>query len=141
MQVFLLYDYQRSSPNRAAGHWHIELQGTPGSVAYIAVSYLIAQRLPAVAIQNAAGRYEYPNPANIENAAAGFGITSDCGKEVLSGGVDVMTSGNHIYDKREGIGYIESEARLIRPANRWAFSDITCAFCQTRSFRKSDTPK
>ncbi|MFL5860970.1 MAG: phosphate ABC transporter substrate-binding protein PstS, partial [Solirubrobacteraceae bacterium] len=47
------------------------LQGTPGSVAYIAVSYLIAQRLPAVAIQNAAGRYEYPNPANIENAAAG----------------------------------------------------------------------
>ena len=47
------------------------LQGTPGSVAYIAVSYLIAHQLPAVAIQNAAGRYEYPNLANIENAAAG----------------------------------------------------------------------
>jgi phosphate transport system substrate-binding protein len=46
------------------------LQGTPGSVAYIAVSYLIAHQLPAVAIQNAAGKYEYPNLANIENAAA-----------------------------------------------------------------------
>jgi phosphate transport system substrate-binding protein len=46
------------------------LQGTPGAVAYIAVSYLIAHQLPAVAIQNAAGKYEYPNLANIENAAA-----------------------------------------------------------------------
>ena len=55
--------------------------------------------------------------ANIENAAAGFGITAECGKELLSAGVDVMTSGNHIYDKKEGIGYIESEVRLIRPAN------------------------
>ncbi|HZS45029.1 MAG TPA: TIGR00282 family metallophosphoesterase [Blastocatellia bacterium] len=55
--------------------------------------------------------------ANIENAAAGFGITSDCGREILSAGVDVMTSGNHVYDKKEGIGYVESELRLIRPAN------------------------
>ena len=46
------------------------LQGTPGSVAYIAVSYLIAHQLPAVAIQNRAGKYEYPNLSNIENAAA-----------------------------------------------------------------------
>jgi phosphate transport system substrate-binding protein len=46
------------------------LQGTPGSVAYIAVSYLIAHQLPAVAIQNAAGKFEYPNLSNIENAAA-----------------------------------------------------------------------
>src|SRR5947209_11557931 len=55
--------------------------------------------------------------ANIENAAAGFGVTPDVGRELLSAGVDVMTSGNHVYDKREGIGYIEAEARLIRPAN------------------------
>jgi phosphate transport system substrate-binding protein len=47
------------------------LQGTPGSVAYIAVSYLIAHQLPAVAIQNRAGKFEYPNLTNIENAAAG----------------------------------------------------------------------
>jgi phosphate transport system substrate-binding protein len=46
------------------------LQGTPGSVAYIAVSYLIAHQLPAVAIQNRAGKFEYPNLLNIENAAA-----------------------------------------------------------------------
>jgi phosphate transport system substrate-binding protein len=46
------------------------LQGTPGSVAYIAVSYLIAHQLPAVGIQNRAGKYEYPNLSNIENAAA-----------------------------------------------------------------------
>jgi phosphate transport system substrate-binding protein len=45
------------------------LEATPGSIAYIAVSYLISHSLPAVAIQNAAGRYEYPNLANIENAA------------------------------------------------------------------------
>ncbi len=46
------------------------LQGTPGAIAYIAVSYLIAHGVPAVAVQNAAGRYEYPNLNNIENAAA-----------------------------------------------------------------------
>ncbi len=46
------------------------LQGTPGSIAYIAVSYLIAHKLPAVGIANAAGNYEYPNLNNIENAAA-----------------------------------------------------------------------
>jgi phosphate transport system substrate-binding protein len=46
------------------------LQGTPGSVAYIAVSYLIAHQLPAVAIQNAAGKFEYPNLSNIQNAAS-----------------------------------------------------------------------
>jgi phosphate transport system substrate-binding protein len=46
------------------------LQGTSGSIAYIAVSYLIAHKLPAVGIANAAGKYEYPNLANIENAAS-----------------------------------------------------------------------
>lgn len=46
------------------------LQGTKGSVAYIAVSYLISHHLPAAAIANAAGKYEYPNLSNIENAAA-----------------------------------------------------------------------
>lgn len=45
------------------------LQSTPGSIAYIAASYLIARRLPAVAVGNAAGRYEYPNLSNIEAAA------------------------------------------------------------------------
>jgi phosphate transport system substrate-binding protein len=46
-----------------------DLEATNGSIAYIAVSYLIAHHLPAVAIKNAAGKYEYPNLSNIENAA------------------------------------------------------------------------
>ena len=46
------------------------LNNTSGAIAYIAVSYLIAHGVPAVAVQNAAGRYEYPNLNNIENAAA-----------------------------------------------------------------------
>jgi phosphate transport system substrate-binding protein len=45
------------------------LEGTNGSIAYVAVSYLIAHSLPAAAIRNTAGRFEYPNLANIENAA------------------------------------------------------------------------
>jgi phosphate transport system substrate-binding protein len=63
-----------SFPTGAAGKGNsgvtAVLQGTPGSIAYIAVSYLIAHHLPAVGIKNAAGNYEYPNLSNIENAAA-----------------------------------------------------------------------
>jgi len=55
--------------------------------------------------------------ANAENSAAGFGITKDIGDALLDWGVDVMTSGNHIWDKREAIGYIATEPRLLRPAN------------------------
>ncbi len=55
--------------------------------------------------------------ANAENAAAGFGITREIGDELLDLGVDVMTSGNHIWDKREALDYIGAEPRLLRPAN------------------------
>jgi metallophosphoesterase (TIGR00282 family) len=55
--------------------------------------------------------------ANAENAAAGFGITKDIGDALLEWGVDVMTSGNHIWDKKEVLPYIASEPRLVRPAN------------------------
>jgi 2',3'-cyclic-nucleotide 2'-phosphodiesterase len=55
--------------------------------------------------------------ANAENAAAGFGITREIGDQLLDYGVDVMTSGNHIWDKREAIDYIGAESRLLRPAN------------------------
>lgn len=55
--------------------------------------------------------------ANVENAADGAGITAKIGDEILSAGVDIMTSGNHIYDKKEGIAYIENQPRLLRPAN------------------------
>jgi metallophosphoesterase (TIGR00282 family) len=55
--------------------------------------------------------------ANVENAAAGAGIIPRVGEEILAAGVDVMTSGNHIYDKKEVFKYIENETRLLRPAN------------------------
>ena len=55
--------------------------------------------------------------ANAENAAAGFGITRDIGEQLLDYGVDVMTSGNHIWDKKEALDYIGIEPRLLRPAN------------------------
>ncbi len=55
--------------------------------------------------------------ANAENSAAGFGITKDIGDTILEWGVDVMTSGNHIWDKKEAIEYIATEPRLLRPAN------------------------
>jgi metallophosphoesterase (TIGR00282 family) len=55
--------------------------------------------------------------ANAENAAAGFGITREIGDHLLEWGVDVMTSGNHIWDKKEALNYIGTEPRLLRPAN------------------------
>ncbi len=55
--------------------------------------------------------------ANAENAAAGFGVTKDIGDALLEYGIDVMTSGNHIWDKKEVIDYIKAEPRLLRPAN------------------------
>jgi len=55
--------------------------------------------------------------ANAENSAAGFGITRDIGEQLLDYGVDVMTSGNHIWDKKEALDYIGIEPRLLRPAN------------------------
>jgi metallophosphoesterase (TIGR00282 family) len=54
---------------------------------------------------------------NGENAAAGFGLTADLAREFYDLGVDVLTSGNHIWDKREVYDYLDSQKRLLRPAN------------------------
>jgi len=54
---------------------------------------------------------------NVENAAAGFGVTPQIARSFLEHGVDVMTSGNHIWDKKEIIEYIAKENLLLRPAN------------------------
>ncbi len=53
------------------------VQNTPGSIAYIAVAYLIAHQMPAVAIRNARGNYEVPNLKNISNAARGAQLASN----------------------------------------------------------------
>jgi len=54
---------------------------------------------------------------NVENAAAGAGVMPAMAKAFLEQGVDVMTSGNHIWDKKEIIDYIVKENLLLRPAN------------------------
>ncbi len=54
---------------------------------------------------------------NCENAAAGFGVTPKIADQFFDLGCDVLTSGNHIWDRKEIIEYIEHEPRLIRPYN------------------------
>ncbi len=54
---------------------------------------------------------------NAENVSGGFSITPQAAEELFEAGVDVMTSGNHIFDKREVLPYIERQPRLLRPAN------------------------
>ncbi len=54
---------------------------------------------------------------NVENAAAGFGVTPLIARTFLDQGVDVMTSGNHVWDRKEIIEYIVKENLLLRPAN------------------------
>ncbi|MEJ2110673.1 MAG: TIGR00282 family metallophosphoesterase [Acidobacteriota bacterium] len=55
--------------------------------------------------------------ANIENAAAGFGITPKIADEFLNLGIDLLTSGNHIWDKRGIAPYLMEQPRLLRPHN------------------------
>ncbi len=55
--------------------------------------------------------------ANGENSAAGFGITPNIAEDLFRSGIDVMTSGNHIWDKRDIYDYLSRQPRLIRPAN------------------------
>ena len=55
--------------------------------------------------------------ANAENSAGGFGITPLIAEELLSLGMDVLTGGNHSFDKREIFDYMANHPRLLRPAN------------------------
>jgi metallophosphoesterase (TIGR00282 family) len=55
--------------------------------------------------------------ANGENIAAGAGLTPRLAEELLAGGIDVVTSGNHIWDKREIYDYLDTERPVLRPLN------------------------
>lgn len=55
--------------------------------------------------------------ANGENAAGGFGITEKVAEELFSYGIDIITTGNHVWDKKEAVPYIAKEARILRPIN------------------------
>lgn len=54
---------------------------------------------------------------NGENAAGGFGLTRKVAEEIFSSGVDVLTGGNHMWDRKEILDFIEDETRILRPAN------------------------
>lgn len=55
--------------------------------------------------------------ANAENAAGGFGITPSIAEDLFQLGLDVLTSGNHVWDKRDLYDYLKRQPRLLRPAN------------------------
>ena len=54
---------------------------------------------------------------NAENLAGGFSVTPQLCEQLFASGIDVMTSGNHIFDKKEAAEYIRKQPRLLRPAN------------------------
>ena len=55
--------------------------------------------------------------ANCENAAHGFGVTRKIADQLLAAGIDVLTSGNHIWDKKDILPYMDGQPRLLRPDN------------------------
>ena len=55
--------------------------------------------------------------ANVENAAGGFGLTREIAKKIHSYGVDCLTSGNHIWDRKDIYPYLDEDRRILRPAN------------------------
>ncbi len=55
--------------------------------------------------------------ANAENSAGGFGVTPEIAENLFAMGLDVLTSGNHVWDRREVFDYLRRQPRLLRPAN------------------------
>jgi 2',3'-cyclic-nucleotide 2'-phosphodiesterase len=71
--------------------------------------------------------------ANAENAAGGQGLNPSLAADILSGGADVITLGDHTWDQRDLASYLEKEPRVIRPAN---FAPA----CPGRGYTTIDTP-
>ena len=80
--------------------------GTPGRRTVKGLLRLVRGRVKADAVV-----------LNGENSAGGFGITPEIAREFFELGVDVITTGNHVWDKKEIHAYLEQEPRLLRPAN------------------------
>jgi len=69
-------------------------------------------------LPNVASRYKIDVViANGENAAGGFGITEPTATELFSYGIEILTTGNHVWDKKEAIPYLIKEHRILRPLN------------------------
>lgn len=84
-----------------------------GDIVGRAGRHVLRERLPEVQSQH---QIDF-TIVNVENAAGGFGITPPLAREILDYGVDVMTSGNHIWDKKEVLEFFALEPRLLRPGN------------------------
>ena len=74
---------------------------------------VVVERLPALKRDHAIDFVV----ANGENAAGGFGITKKICDDLYGAGVDCITTGNHVWDQKETIGFIGNDARLLRPFN------------------------
>jgi len=83
-----------------------DIVGKPGRDTALALAPVLRQELAADMVI-----------ANAENVAGGWGITPAIARMLLSGGIDVLTMGNHTWAKEAGIDVIDSEARVLRPAN------------------------
>lgn len=55
--------------------------------------------------------------ANCENSASGLGVTEKTADELFNSGIDVLTGGNHLWDKKEALNYLAIENRILKPAN------------------------
>ena len=90
---------------------------------------------------------------NVENSAAGFGVTPDIAEEFFIAGADVLTTGNHVWDKKEIIPYIDNSKKLLRPLNlvegtpgegltiiKTKFGNIGVANVMTNLFMMSSKP-
>ncbi len=83
-----------------------DIVGSPGREIVLGrLADLVAQHQPDLVI------------ANGENSAAGFGITPRIAEELLAAGIEVITGGNHSWDRKEIFEFIPNEPRLLRPAN------------------------
>ncbi len=71
--------------------------------------------------------------ANAENAAGGFGLTPAIAEDLLGMGIDVLTTGNHIWDKKEIFDYLPRQPRVLRPANYPEAPGSGCHVLRTRS--------
>ena len=83
-----------------------DIVGSPGrKIVHDRLADILAQRADRLCIVNG------------ENSASGFGITPRIAEELFAAGAEVITGGNHIWDRREIIEFFPHEPRLLRPAN------------------------
>ena len=83
-----------------------DIVGDPGRTVFIKTAALVKARGEADVII-----------ANAENAAGGSGITENIAREIFAAGCDVITLGDHVWDKKDLLPYLKDEPRILRPAN------------------------